>query len=45
MTSPDGSRDQQYISNYATLYVKDVLSRTDGGGQPGVRRARLPDAR
>ena len=25
MTSPDGSRDQHYISNYATLYVKDVL--------------------
>ncbi len=32
MTSPDGSRDQQYISNYATLYVKDVLSRVDGVG-------------
>ena len=27
MTSPDGSRDQQYISNYATLYVRDVLLR------------------
>ena len=26
MISPDGSRDQQYISNYATLYVKDVLA-------------------
>src|SRR5690242_11323135 len=25
MISPDGTRDQQYISNYATLYVKDVL--------------------
>src|SRR5216684_2474483 len=32
MTSPDGSRDQQYISNYATLYVKDVLGRVDGVG-------------
>jgi hydrophobe/amphiphile efflux-1 (HAE1) family protein len=32
MTSPDGSRDQQYISNYATLYVKDVLSRVEGVG-------------
>src|ERR1700726_4490361 len=32
MTSPDGSRDQQYISNYATLYVKDVLLRLDGVG-------------
>ena len=25
MISPDASRDQQYISNYATLYVKDGL--------------------
>ena len=25
MTSPDGTRDQQYISNYATLYIRDVL--------------------
>src|SRR6478752_8598321 len=32
MTSPDGSRDQQYISNYATLYVKDVIARVDGVG-------------
>ena len=32
MSSPDGSRDQQYISNYATLYVKDVLTRVDGVG-------------
>ena len=32
MVSPDGSRDQQYISNYATLYVKDVLTRVDGVG-------------
>ena len=32
MTSPDGSRDQQYISNYATLFVKDVLGRVDGVG-------------
>ena len=30
MKSPDGTRDQQYISNYATLYVKDVLTRIDG---------------
>src|SRR6266852_4956697 len=33
MTSPDGSRDQQYISNYATLYVKDVLARVEGVGK------------
>ncbi|MFZ5784587.1 MAG: efflux RND transporter permease subunit [Pseudomonadota bacterium] len=40
MTSPDGSRDQQYISNYATLYVKDVLSRIDGVGNVLVFGAR-----
>ena len=45
MISPDGSRDQQYISNYATLYVKDVLARVDGVGDvQRVRRARLFDA-
>ena len=27
MVSPDGSRDQRYISNYATLYIKDALAR------------------
>ena len=27
LSSPDGSRDQLYISNYATLQVKDVLAR------------------
>src|SRR5580658_6183687 len=32
MISPDGSRDQQYISNYATLYIKDALARVDGVG-------------
>ncbi len=40
MISPDGSRDQQYISNYATLYVKDVLSRLDGVGDVRVFGAR-----
>ena len=40
MTSPDGSRDQQYISNYATLYVKDVLRRLDGVGNINVFGAR-----
>src|ERR671914_2340236 len=40
MTSPDGSRDQQYISNYATLYVKDRLSRLDGVGDVRVFGAR-----
>ncbi|SFV33177.1 efflux RND transporter permease subunit [Hyphomicrobium facile] len=40
MTSPDGTRDQQYISNYATLYVKDVLTRIDGVGDVNVLGAR-----
>jgi hydrophobe/amphiphile efflux-1 (HAE1) family protein len=40
MTSPDGSRDQQYISNYATLYVKDVLARVEGVGNVQVFGAR-----
>src|SRR5436190_3960004 len=40
MTSPDGSRDQQYISNYATLYVKDVLARVEGAGNVQVFGAR-----
>src|SRR5690348_17803536 len=30
--SPDGSRDTLYISNYATLHVKDVLARLQGVG-------------
>ncbi len=32
LISPDGSRDQLYISNYATLYVKDSLARLPGVG-------------
>jgi hydrophobe/amphiphile efflux-1 (HAE1) family protein len=40
MTSPDGTRDQQYVSNYATLYVKDVLTRIDGVGNVNVFGAR-----
>ncbi len=32
MLSPDGSRDQLYVSNYATLHVKDQLSRLPGVG-------------
>ena len=34
--SPDGSRDQLYMSNYATLHVKDMLSRLDGVGDVQV---------
>jgi multidrug efflux pump subunit AcrB len=40
MISPDGSRDQQYISNYATLNIKDVLTRVDGVGNVTVFGAR-----
>src|SRR5262245_705892 len=30
--SPDGSRDTLYLSNYATLHIKDVLARLPGVG-------------
>ncbi len=38
--SPDGTRDQLYISNYATLHVRDVLSRIDGVGNVTIFGAR-----
>ncbi len=38
--SPDGSRDQLYMSNYATLQVKDVLSRLAGVGDVTIFGAR-----
>src|SRR5919106_608056 len=40
LNSPDQSRDQLYISNYATLQVRDVLSRIDGVGDVRVFGAR-----
>ena len=40
LTSPDGTFDQQYISNYATLNIKDVLTRIDGVGEARVFGAR-----
>src|SRR4029453_16481470 len=40
LSSPDGSRDQLYISNYVTLQIKDVLSRLDGVGDVRVFGAR-----
>jgi hydrophobe/amphiphile efflux-1 (HAE1) family protein len=40
MISPDGTRDQQYISNYATLYIRDRLARIDGIGDSRVFGAR-----
>ena len=32
LNSPDGSLDQLYISNYATLQIRDVLARLSGVG-------------
>ena len=40
MFSPDGSRDQIYLSNYATLQVVDQLLRLDGVGDARVFGAR-----
>jgi hydrophobe/amphiphile efflux-1 (HAE1) family protein len=40
LSSPDASRDQLYISNYATLQVRDVLARLDGVGDVRVFGAR-----
>ncbi len=40
LSSPDQSRDQLYISNYATLQVRDVLARIDGVGDVRVFGAR-----
>lgn len=40
LTSPDGSRDELYLSNYATLQIKDVLARLDGVGEVRVFGAR-----
>jgi HAE1 family hydrophobic/amphiphilic exporter-1 len=40
LISPDGSLDQQYISNYATINIKDVIARIDGVGDTTVFGAR-----
>jgi hydrophobe/amphiphile efflux-1 (HAE1) family protein len=40
LSSPDGSRDQLYISNYATLQMRDALARLDGVGDVRVFGAR-----
>jgi HAE1 family hydrophobic/amphiphilic exporter-1 len=40
LSSPDDSRDLLYISNYATLHVRDVLSRIDGVGNVTIFGAR-----
>jgi HAE1 family hydrophobic/amphiphilic exporter-1 len=36
LLSPDGSLDQSYVSNYATLNVRDRISRLDGVGNATV---------
>jgi len=40
LLSPDDSRSQLYLSNYATLHVRDVLSRIDGVGDARIFGAR-----
>src|SRR6266849_4812399 len=40
LISPNGTLDQQYISNYATINVKDVITRIDGVGDTIVFGAR-----
>ena len=40
MYSPDNSLDQQYISNYSTLHIRDELLRLPGVGDLGSRAAR-----
>src|SRR6266699_2208581 len=40
LISPDGSLDQQYISNYATINIKDVITRIEGVGDTIVFGAR-----
>ena len=40
LTSPDGSRDELYLANYATLQLVDVLARVPGVGQVTVFNGR-----
>ena len=40
LVSPDNSYDQLYLSNYATLRIKDVLARIDGVGTVVIFGAR-----
>jgi hydrophobe/amphiphile efflux-1 (HAE1) family protein len=40
LISPDGSLSQQYISNYATINITDVITRIDGVGDTTVFGAR-----
>ena len=38
--SPDESRNTLYLSNYATLHIKDVLARLPGVGEVQFRGGR-----
>src|SRR5262245_66149031 len=40
LSSPDGTRDLLYISNYATLHVNDWLARIEGVGNVTIFGAR-----
>src|ERR1700687_3366009 len=40
LISPDGTLDQQYISNYATINIRDVITRVDGVGDTVILGAR-----
>ncbi|ARJ64296.1 RND transporter [Magnetospirillum sp. ME-1] len=40
LNSPDGSRDQLYLSNFASLQMIDVLARLDGVGDVRIFGAR-----
>jgi multidrug efflux pump len=40
LISPDGSRDQLYLSNYATIQIKDSLARLEGVGDVSFLGAR-----
>ncbi len=40
LISPDGTFDQLYLSNYATIQIKDALSRLDGVGDVSFLGAR-----
>jgi multidrug efflux pump len=40
LISPNGTREQSYLSNYATLHVRDVLARLPGVGDVTIRGAR-----
>ena len=40
LVSPDETFDQQYISNYATLNIRDVVARIEGVGEAQIFGAR-----